>query len=677
MFNFVTTIMDTNIPLKKISKYEKYLAILLIAIVTILAYGLLINSFGYYSDEWYVLWAGQTSGPGLIVDYHQFDRPLMGYFYALYYIVLGDNPLGWQILAVFLRLVGVLAFWWTLRMVWPKSLLATTSAALLFAVYPGFLVMPKAGVKVNHLFSLASALISIAFTVKSVQVKQLWKVAVSQLMAFLFGTIYLFYVEYMIGLEFYRWIFLWIAIKDSNAGHSLKRRFQRWILYIGPIILVIIGMVGWRLFAFESGRQAMNVGSISQKFVVNPLYSLAGLLIETIRDFIETAFSAWFVQGYSMTAGAPYSPWVISVILMMSAAILYLGYSQIIKKSTQNDPAGEKTNHLLLWIGALGMIAALFPLVVVGRQVYLDSSKFNKYTIHASIGASSMIIGFLMAFVRRKGVLIIVSALLCLAIQTHYFNGLRYQEDWQYQKELWWQLTWRAPDLQDGTLLTARLPSEISYSENYQVWAPANIIYRPNSEAVTITGEILTSETLDWFRKGKIDQKSIRGVTKFDRNFNNTLILTIPNSISCLHIIDGNRIEDYREHFYVQLIYDKSRIDQIITDTDLEFSPPIEIFGPEPEHEWCYYYQKISLSNQREDWEDAVFWADEAAKLGYEPYNRSEWIPAFESYAHLNKIDKAISLAKLIQKDKGLKDLYCQQPVSNNELAFSLICENN
>ena len=57
----------------KFSKLEIFLAIAVIVLITIVAYGLLMKSFGYYSDEWYVAWAGRTSGPGLIVQMHQFD----------------------------------------------------------------------------------------------------------------------------------------------------------------------------------------------------------------------------------------------------------------------------------------------------------------------------------------------------------------------------------------------------------------------------------------------------------------------------------------------------------------------------------------------------------------------------------------------------------------------------
>ena len=447
--------METTNTQKKIPIPEKYLAIALIVLVTIIAYGLLLKSFGFYLDDWYILWAGRTHGPGLIVDFHQFDRPLMGYFYAFYFQMLGSNPLGWQIFALILKLAGVLVFWWVLRMLWPKSILATTSAALLFAVYPGFLQMPQAGIKVNPLFTLLSALISIAFTVRSVQVKGLWKIILFQVLALLFGVIYIFYYEYMFGLEFFRWAFVWVALKNAADVKPLIQRVKQWLLFAAPMLLALICMVGWRLFIFESGRDSMNVGYLSQNFSVTPFHSIARLIVEPVRDFIETGFASWFVPGYSLSSGAEYRPWITSVILGLLAIAFYCGYSILVQKLSQNDEDVENPSKYFAWMGVLGIVAALFPLVLVGRQVFLDLSfnGFNKYTLHASVGVSLLMMGLLLALVRRNGLIGIVAILLGLGIQTHYFNGLRYQESWRYQKELWWQLTWRAPDLKDNTML--------------------------------------------------------------------------------------------------------------------------------------------------------------------------------------------------------------------------------
>lgn len=659
------------------SKLETVFAVVLIVMVTVIAYAILINSFGYYSDEWYITWAGRVNGPDIIVELHQYDRPLMGYIYAFFYRILGDQPLGWQIFAVSLRLLGVMVFWYTLRMIWPKAQLATTSAALLFAVYPGFMVMPKAIIKVNPLFTLACALISIAFTIKSIQTRKNWQSIIHQILAFGFGVLYLFYVEYMIGLEFIRWAFVWIALRKKDNSISPKDHIVRWLLYTGPVTVAALGMMGWRLFFFESGRQAMNVGSITQDFILMPLYSIAGLFIEMIRDFSESALAAWFVQWYELTSRASYRPWVISFTLAGMAVLGMILYSRFSSKVSKDDPEENDIAKSFIWIGILGIFAALLPLMIVDRQILLDAAKYNKYTIHVSASISLLIIGFLLYLVqnRIKGFVVVICILLGLAIQTHYFNGLRYQLDWQYQKDIWWQLTWRAPDLKDESLIAAKHPSGITFSENYEIWAPVNIIYRPNSADVKISGEIISSETEGWFLRGIQNEKTFRDVIPVSRNFGNALILTIPNSRSCMHVINGNRLEDYQENPQVKIIQHTSQIDQIVTETSKTIVPPSEIFGDEPERAWCYYYQKISLAHQRGVWMEAAALADEAADLGYEPLNPAEWIPVLEAYAANNQPDEARPIAKKIRRDPDLRYLYCNQPRDTGiENAYALVC---
>jgi len=667
------TLSSQNTFLKK----EKYLASLLIIFVAVVAYVPLMSSFGYYLDDWYVVWAGRVFGPEMIAELHKFDRPLMGVFYSLYYRIWGTNLMGWQIFILILRLIGALSFFQILRLLWPKQLLATTSAALLFVIYPGFLQQPNAILFSNFIFSLTSALVSILFSVLAVMSTRTSKVVYFQSLSALFAVTYLFYIEFMVGLEFFRWAFLWIGLVKLNEGLSLKKRIIKWLQHVLPTFMITLGMIGWRIFIFDSGRRSMNVNSIIGNFTGSLSHSIIGLFVETGRDFIETAFSTWFVPAYQMSAGASYRNWSASMFFAIIAVIIYLGYVKYIKRASDVVPSNGEQKRYFLWIGVIGVLALLLPVVAVGRQVYLDLifNGFNRYTLHVSVGVSVLIVGLLQMGTRRAGFVGIMTLLIASAIYTHYFNGLRYQSAWEYQKELWWQVAWRVPDLKDDTVLTSMLPPEFPFVESTQLWAPANIIYRPDSKRIAIKGEILNTETIGKFQRGISDEKNIRGIIPMPRDYDNTLIITIPDSLSCVHVIDGNNLEDYREHLLIQLISEKSQIEQIIIESESDITPPIDVFGPEPDHEWCYFYQKISLARQRGEWGEVVKLADQVSDLGFKPLNRSEWIPVFEAYVNVNRMQDAEHLATIIKDDKDLKFLYCTQS-HKNEVAYSLICSN-
>jgi hypothetical protein len=69
---------------------------------------------------------------------------------------------------------------------------------------------------------------------------------------------------------------------------------------------------------------------------------------------------------------------------------------------------------------------------------------------------------------------------------------------------------------------------------------------------------------------------------------------------------------------------------------------PVEIFGKEPEHTWCYYFQIASLAHQFGDWQAVSKLGDEAEGKGFSPASPHEWLPFIEGYAHSGQWDKAL-----------------------------------
>jgi hypothetical protein len=60
---------------------------------------------------------------------------------------------------------------------------------------------------------------------------------------------------------------------------------------------------------------------------------------------------------------------------------------------------------------------------------------------------------------------------------------------------------------------------------------------------------------------------------------------------------------------------------------------PADLFGKEPAHTWCYFYQRAELARQQKDWQTVAALGDQAAGLGYKPGNANEWLPFIEGYA--------------------------------------------
>jgi hypothetical protein len=142
---------------------ETIVSILLILLTTAITYGISIPKLGYYYDDWYLLWSGQTRGADSIISLFSTDRPFMGVVYSYVYRLLGDTILNWHLYALLWRLI------------WPRQKYITTLMAILFVIYPGFLSQPDANTKQNHLFGFGTALFSIAFMLQGLKASsQVW-----------------------------------------------------------------------------------------------------------------------------------------------------------------------------------------------------------------------------------------------------------------------------------------------------------------------------------------------------------------------------------------------------------------------------------------------------------------------------------------------------------------------
>jgi hypothetical protein len=72
-----------------------------------------------------------------------------------------------------------------------------------------------------------------------------------------------------------------------------------------------------------------------------------------------------------------------------------------------------------------------------------------------------------------------------------------------------------------------------------------------------------------------------------------------------------------------------------------------DVYGPEPEHGWCYYFQKADLARQMRDWDEVVKLGNQAFKLDDFPNNPVERFVFIEGYAHAGEWDRAVELSKV------------------------------
>jgi len=670
---------------EKLYKNETFVAILLIFLTTIITHGLGIPKLGYYYDDWYLLWSGQSRGTASLISLFSTDRPFMGVIYSVIYRFLGDTIINWQLYALMWRFIGGIAFFWILRIIWPENKYITTLTTVLFIVYPGFLSQPNAGTKQNHLYGFGTALLSIAFMLQAIKAnKMIWKIVCS-LLSVILAVNYLFIYEYMIGLEGMRLVLLGFFLYKQGVTKftSLaKEILKRWWVYV----VVSAGFLYWRLFIFVGARSATDVSKLTGNYLNDMRHMVIRLVLETLKDFLSTSIFAWFVHPYQLLSSASYSDLGGAVFAAGLVIGLVLLYSFLLKRGVvPNDEETTNPFKEFIWIGAVIIVCAVLPVIASGRGVDLTDA-YKSYGLHP-LGGVALFVAGLALLLPPKSRQVALVALIGISVSAQALNVDNWGTFWDYERGTWWQLTWRAPDIKDDSLVMAYFPAGYRLQQDYETWGPVNLIYRPGPASTpAIQAEVLTADTAYDILKRDTRFNHARDIG-IRRDFGNLLLISIPTPLSCIHIIDGSLpVYSENETLLIQQVGGYSHVDRIIPSAEAPI-PPAEIFGTEPPHDWCYYYQKASLARQMGDWQEVGKLYDQTLHLKLEAGDSSEVIPFFEGLVNLGRYDEARALYKkeikgrekmryplctFLEKDPG----YPPEFHYDYQMIFTLLCNS-
>ena len=231
-------------------------------------------------------------------------------------------------------------------------------------------------------------------------------------------------------------------------------------------------------------------------------------------------------------------------------------------------------------------------------------------------------------------------------------------------RDFWWQVSWRIPQLEKHTTLVANYGVGAT-EEDYFVWGPANLIYHPESERdeyvqPSIYAALLNQDTVDKILRNEGQEFDNRRTIRTYKNYRRLLVLTQPTVKSCVHVIDGTQPEySSREQSLAQIIGPYSSLEYILTKEPAP-TPPIIVFGPEPEHNWCYFYQKASLARQREAWDEVQSLGDEVLAKNLVPGDLIEWMPFLQAYAQQGNVERLDELAPNVVTDPYVAQQACR-----------------
>jgi len=634
-------------------------SILILLLFGSLAYLFLLRGWGYYKDDWHLIWAGNAHGISGIIQLFTLDRPFMGVLYAITYRLLGESTLAWQVFGLLMRLSSAMFFYWLVSLIWQKNSRLTLFMTCIFLIYPGFLQQPNANTFQNHFIGLAAAIASMVFTIQSLQSKsKAWK-SFFILASMLLTLFYLMIYEYMIGLEIVRFLLVDYTLKQKEPVPFIKRIIRLFLIAI-PYLIVIGVFLFWRLAIFSSTRAATDPGLIGAMYISQPLPMLMRLILESMKDVFTVMVSAWVVPLYQLSENLDYPSLLLAILVGAAGMAAWLLFTK--KEITSTLDGEDHIKHeslFLFFFGTLLAFITLVPIILMNRDIHF-SDQFDRYSLQATIGVSIAIGGLLNGIKKPIFKRWLTASVLGISLVTQVCNGIYYQRFWSAQQQLWWQLTWRAPGIKKGTTLVALMPFGYGLAEGYEIWGPANRIYYPAEKDIILSGETVNQETLGWIQSQQSYGRVFRTFS-YTVDFKNSLILSMPGNGSCMHVLGGNPLElSGNEGAVARLLAPASHPGLIEANTDSAV-PPAEIFGQEPTHNWCYYYQKISLERQRGNWAAAADLADEALSLNLMPSDNSEWMPLYESYFRVGNMERTNEIGGILRASPEFIAPYCAQ----------------
>lgn len=639
--------------IKNIFGSKSFILIFAVGIV----YLVFIPQMSYFNDDWYLMYAAGARGAGIFKDIFIVDRPMRAWIMTPAYLLFGNNPALYNLSALVFRILSALILYWCLSTLWKDQKKVAWLSALLYAIYPGFLSQFNGIDYQSQMVSLALMMLSLALIIIAYRNKKSGPLIFLFVLTTLVTTLYLGLVEYFIGMEVLKIaVLVMLIFRGEKAGLVRLKKSLRWGLYSG---LTAVPFLVWRFFFFESERGATDINFKLGGFLSAPFDFLSRWSVTLLKDINETIFGAYFQPLQRLSSIMTIQQWLISALMLV--IVLFAAWF-ILKDSEAAEEAKTGADWRLeaIWLGSVMVIFGLLPVILVGRGV--DFKNFSRYTLAPSIGVVLLWQAGL-AYLPVSPRNIFLSILIGISVLTHCANGFIKESNTRATDNFWWQVSWRIPQFDKGVTLITHY--SVTAEEDYFTWGPANLIYYPASvnekyAQPAIYAALLSEDTVNnvLSKEGQVYSKR-RNIRTYP-NYRDILILTQPTAKSCVQVIDLRQIElSSFEDERVKELAPYSEADQIMLD-DSFHTPPAVVFGKEPEHDWCFYYQKASYARQVGDWEQVSSLGEMALHQGYFAHDQVEWMPFVQAYAYSGNLSRLKQIASKMSADPNAARQACR-----------------
>lgn len=637
---------------------------LFLLLISFINFAPLISRLGVYWDDWPSLWFVHFYGPTVFPDVFTVDRPSLGWLFMVTTGLLGESLVGWSIFAILTRWLSGLTLWWMLRLIWPNRVVEAAWIALLFIIYPGFL-QQFIPVTYSHMFILASIfMLSMGSMILAYRnPKWFWPLILFSLLS---AAATMFTLEYYVGLELLRPVVLFLCDErtDIKPGKRIITALKRWL----PYLLILLLFLLYRINT-ETPRGEITIFSDLRTDLIGTMINLTATIF---ADLYKSSILAWLqtVNIKDFLAVRTSIKLIIAGLIFFSGILTFV-YMYFVKPGDVHSPNAD--NRLGLRWEYQASLLGIFAMLIAGWPIWATNLKielrfpWDRFTLILMLGASILLVAVISLIFRRNWQrTLILSIIIGFAAGFHFQNGLDYIRDWNYQKAFMWQFVWRVPNLKPGTLLlTSDLP--FKYVTDNSLTAPLNWTYAPQNTTREMPLSFMNIDArlgniLPDLELGTSVEQPYRA-TSFEGKTSQALVFF--HSVDrCLKVIDSKKDSFWpRKPVYISSALHLSKPGEVILQNGIQVVPPVEYYGTEPEHDWCYFFEKAELARQNNDWDEVARLGDQALQIRdeYSSNNAFELIPFIEGFAHTGRIQEAYDLSNnVINYSDLMHDSICE-----------------
>jgi hypothetical protein len=213
-------------------------------------------------------------------------------------------------------------------------------------------------------------------------------------------------------------------------------------------------------------------------------------------------------------------------------------------------------------------------------------------------------------------------------------------------------MVWRAPEIKPKTAIISD-NSIFKFTNGYALSAAISLLYPP----------VITDDKMPYWFIDAYDTAATRGgnlseflngteigFTRrsfvFSGSSRDTLMIDYKPQEHCLWILNPNDVDNVSVPSILRDLLPAANLSRIEINSASPGYPPVDVFGNELPHDWCYYFQKADLARQQKDWQRMLILWDEAHENGFHPTNAFELIPFIEAFGYTGNWNKAGELSR-------------------------------